>query len=400
MSLTLGPRSWSPSTQTYAQVVWGLIIPGVTLTTALLTLCGYAAWNPVSRRYLDRVSFRLLIYALVAHLVFGIAFAVISLVASPGWACDFLVFLFNLSLMFSAGMFFCMALNLPLVLAHNVNGQKMEKYYVVGTTLFSLICNVVPYASGKFGWDAINSTCWYRSTNPADMMRWLIGTQTFWIMLSAVGEVGAFLTILGYLVAYELEIRHFHPETQFKTTYSSEVSHRAGPTILKLRNIILRVGLYPLVSCLLNISTSVIDVYQMKNPESSASSWGLNFTDIAIYAGRPLIYGLLAATDPSLIRALRALRHPQDESETQSHGPGWPTPSAYLSTVIDMLPSDVDCDQTDREETSTTPTLGTILEEGKERKERCLDEGHDQGGITTNTLAPIQRASIDVVCHI
>jgi hypothetical protein len=38
------------------------------------------------------------------------------------------------------------------------------------------------------------------------MMRWLIGTQTFWIMLSAVGEVGAFLTIIGYLVAYEVRL--------------------------------------------------------------------------------------------------------------------------------------------------------------------------------------------------
>ncbi|KAF8175016.1 hypothetical protein K438DRAFT_1979902 [Mycena galopus ATCC 62051] len=414
MSLTLSPRSWSPSTQIYAKVVLGLIIPGVTLTTALLTLCGYAAWNPVSRRYLDRVSFRLLIYALVAHLVYGIVFAVSSFMVSPGWGCDLVTFLFNasvftfpyfetpltrqqLSLMFSAGMFFCMALNLPLVIAHNVNGQKMEKYYVLGTTLVSLICNVVPYASGKLGWDAINGTCWYRSTNPADMMRWLIGTQTLWIMLSAVGEVGAFLTIIGHLVAYELDMRRFPPETQFKTTHSSEVSPRAGFTILRFRNIILRVGLYPLVSCLLNITTSVIDVYQLKNPESSAFNWELNLTDIAIYAGRPLIYGLLAATDPSLIRALRALRHAEEESETQSHGRGWPMPSACLSTLIDMPPSEVSCNETDREETSTAPSLGIILEEGKEG---CLDKGHDQDGITTNILAPTQRASIDVMCHI
>ncbi|KAJ7623994.1 hypothetical protein B0H17DRAFT_1340460 [Mycena rosella] len=398
MSLTLGPRSWSPSTETYARAILGLIIPGLTVTTALLTLCGYAAWNPVSRRYLDRVSFRLLIYALVAHLFFGITLMVASLMpVSPGWGCDFLFFSSNLCLMFSAGMFFCMAINLPLVLAHNVNGQKMEKYYVLGTTLISLICNVVPYASGKFGWDATNSRCWYHSTNRADTMRWLIGTQTFWIMFSAVGEVGAFLTILGYFVAYELDMPRFYPDTHFNTTYSSEASHRAGSTILQFRNIILRVGLYPLVSCLLNISTSVFDVYEMKNPESSASNWRLNLTDLAIYAGRPLIYGLLAATDPSLIRALRALRHPEDESKTQSHGPGWLMPSACLSTVIDMSSYEVDCDQTDREETSTASTLGTILEEGKDG---CLDEGHDQSGITTNTLAPTQRASIDVVCHI
>ncbi|KAJ7860000.1 hypothetical protein B0H14DRAFT_3625324 [Mycena olivaceomarginata] len=237
----------------------------VTLTTALLTLYGYAAWNAVSRRYLDRHStFRFCAAIDATHhpsLIYGITFTVYSLMASPGSRCDFISFVLNarplafpyfapltrqqLSLMFSAGIFSYMALNLPLVLAHNVNGQKMEKYYVLGTPLVSLICNVVPYASGKLGWDAINGICLYRGTNPADTMRWLIGTQTFWIMLSAVGEVGAFLIILGHLVMYELDTRRFHSDTQFKTTYLSEASHRAGSTILKFRNIILCIGLYP-----------------------------------------------------------------------------------------------------------------------------------------------------------
>jgi hypothetical protein len=35
-------------------------------------------------------------------------------------------------------------------------------------------------------------------------MRWLIGTQTFWILLAALGEVSAFLIILGHLVLYEV----------------------------------------------------------------------------------------------------------------------------------------------------------------------------------------------------
>ncbi|KAJ7861225.1 hypothetical protein B0H14DRAFT_3445555 [Mycena olivaceomarginata] len=199
MSLTLGHRSLSPKTQIYARVNLGLIIPGVALTTALLTLCGYAAWNPVSRRYLDRHStFRFCAAIDATHhpsLIYSITFTVYSLMVSPGWRWDFISFVLNarplafpyfapltcqqLSLMFSAGMFSCMALNLPLVLAHNVNGQKMEKYYVLGTPLVSLICNVVPYASRKLGWDAINGICLYRGKKPADTMCWLIGTQTF-----------------------------------------------------------------------------------------------------------------------------------------------------------------------------------------------------------------------------
>ena len=51
-------------------------------------------------------------------------------------------------------------------------------------------------------WDAVNETCWYRSTDPKAMLRWLIGTQTFWIVLFAAGEVAAFLVIVGYLISY------------------------------------------------------------------------------------------------------------------------------------------------------------------------------------------------------
>jgi hypothetical protein len=36
------------------------------------------------------------------------------------------------------------------------------------------------------------------------MLRWIIGTQTVWMMLASAGEVGAFLIIVGYLIAYEV----------------------------------------------------------------------------------------------------------------------------------------------------------------------------------------------------
>ena len=49
------------------RVILGLILPGAAITVTLLGLYGYAAWNPRSRRHLDRVSFRLLVYALVAQ---------------------------------------------------------------------------------------------------------------------------------------------------------------------------------------------------------------------------------------------------------------------------------------------------------------------------------------------
>ncbi|KAJ7095506.1 hypothetical protein C8R44DRAFT_889929 [Mycena epipterygia] len=390
MSRTLNLRSWSPDTQILTRVIVGLMTPGFGLTVVLLALFQYAAWNPVSRRYVDRVSFRLLTYALTAHFVFCLTFPVSSLIVHKGWLCDFLTFVTNLSLMFSAGMFFCIALNLPLVLALRAT-------------------------SGI--WDAVNETCWYRSTDPEAMLCWLIGTQTFWILLFAVGEVAAFLVVVGYLFSYMLETRHSHADSRPQATDSSEASHRPGLRILMFRNIILRVGLYPIVSCVLNISTAVIDLYESRNyarkhPGSAELKWRLNLADLAILTGRPLIYGLLAATDPctniqSFIRALRALRHPEDESTTQSHDPG--RSALCLSTVIDIPSEETnwEADEFEKDyvqrykarmrETSTISTLGATLEEGKER---CLDEGQDQGRMTADAPAPTQPLSIDVVCHI
>jgi uncharacterized membrane protein len=97
------------------RLILGLLIPGLVLTAALLALFGYAAWNVVSRRYLDRVSFRLLTYALVvqcvnlphrdqlytthhASLIFGVSFAMNTLGGYSDWRCSFLAFTTNVRL--------------------------------------------------------------------------------------------------------------------------------------------------------------------------------------------------------------------------------------------------------------------------------------------------------------
>jgi hypothetical protein len=92
-------------------------------------------------------------------------------------------------------------------------------------------------------------------------MRWLIGTQIFWILLASLGEVSAFLMILGHVVLYEvhsfpplyggqtlsmthrkLDTRRLCADTELSATHTSEASRRAGSTILRFRNIILRIG--------------------------------------------------------------------------------------------------------------------------------------------------------------
>ncbi|KAJ7722550.1 hypothetical protein B0H14DRAFT_3520283 [Mycena olivaceomarginata] len=229
-----------------------------------------------------------------------------SLGGYPDWRCSLLSFLTNLSFMFSSCIFFCMALNVPLVVVYNISGQAIEKYYVTGTTLICLICNIPPYASGNLG-------------------------HISWLIIIAVGEVCAFVIIVGYLVTHELHLlcRPAHTEA----SYSSEGS---GSTILKFRNIIPRIGLYPLISCLLGISAIGINLYEsrkykMEAFETTKLDTILMVVSIANCAGRPLIYGLLAATDPSFIRALRVLRHPDAETETQ-----FCRRSGCLSTIVEI----------------------------------------------------------------
>ncbi|KAJ6779261.1 hypothetical protein DFH09DRAFT_1404975 [Mycena vulgaris] len=347
------PRASSSTFSLYSQIMLGVLTVGLALTIAVLGL------------------FRLLVYALLAHLVFGITFPMCMLSAYPGWRCNLESFIFNLSLMFSAGMFFCMALNLPLVLVYRVNGQRMEKYYILGTSVVCSACAMSAYASGSLGWNTFSQVCWYRSDDPAAMLRWIIGTHTFWILLVSVGEVIAFLTILGYMIAYQLVTRCFTPQTQ--QSFASENLHTTGLTLVMFRNIILRIGLYPFVSCLLNIFTALLNMYLAKHPLTDITG-RLSVADVALFSARPLIYGILAATDPSFLRGLRELRYPASSCPRHScvtaHFPG-----PCLSTVLTTSPGTHTLGQGDFEEFS----------DGEYRIEA--------------TTANTGRQATDVVCH-
>ncbi|KAF7360856.1 hypothetical protein MSAN_01115000 [Mycena sanguinolenta] len=412
MSLALESRS-SSAPPIVTHIILGLIIPGVGLTTLVLSLYAYAAWKPVSRRYLDRVSFRLLTYALIAHICLGISFPRRRPQSSP-WSTRE-----QFSLLFSAGMFFSIAVNLPLVLAFKINGKKMEKYYVIGVTLVSLVSSLAAYASGNFGWDDVHKTCFYRSQDPSEMLRWLVGTQSAWILLASLGEVTAFIIIVGYLVVHKLV-----PEDT-SSSYASSASHRPGSTIRRFRKIILRIGLYPIVSSILSISTTVIELYVLQRNKHGVASReknrSLNLANLAIYAARPLIYGLLAATDPvrfefhftlllfprswlaakdpSFIRALNALRHPDNDSETQSQSR---TPGLEMSTII-YLPKDEismnDSEQDkDKDNTPESPSEVQRVQEGStistsdiNPEMRTAQSQIDENGTGT---------SIDIMYHI
>ncbi|KAJ7687609.1 hypothetical protein B0H17DRAFT_1069658 [Mycena rosella] len=361
----------SPDSRTITWISLGLILPGLGLTLVLLALFVYAAWYPVSRRHLDRVSFRLLVYALFANLTFGIAFPIINLAPAPGWH--------------AVSLFFW----LILVLAFNLNGQRMEKYYIFGTVLITGVCSVVPYVLDILGqWDAANKTCWYRSTDAASRVRWLVGTQTVWMLLASFGEIVAFLIVVGHLVAYELVTgRRFSDETKLSGTYSSSISRRTGSTIHTFRNIILRIGLYPVVSCLLNVSTSLLDLHEL-------NIWRIALTSLALFSARPLIYGLLAATDPSFLRALRELRFGSNRSSELDRGTQGVAPC--FSTVLELHSSSTVTENSKHENfeslelRQTMRNSGTLGHGGEEERGRLpmhvSDPMAKQGASVMNEL--------------
>ncbi|KAJ7054787.1 hypothetical protein C8F01DRAFT_1374069 [Mycena amicta] len=341
-SLTSGSRlpdsaSTSADALLFRRVLFGLLVPGAVVTTILLCLCAYAAWKPVSRKHLDRVSFRLLVYALLAHLVFCFTFPTIN--PRPGLGCTLRAFFANGSLLFSAGMFFCVAINLPLVLAHKVNGQRMEKFYVAGVMIVCLACNITPLAAGRLGF--ASGSCGYVSPPGTTLLKWVLSTQIVWMLAASVGEVICFKVVLVYLLGYGLETQMLYTRTHRSDMGATGTQGSEPPTAdltrlqrdrVVFRRIVLRVGLYPFTACLLNITTSVIDLYLISDPLRTNQNIKVNIADFAIYCARPLIYGLLAATDPSFIRAMQALYRSNDGIETQRAQ----TRTVYPSTIVDI----------------------------------------------------------------
>ncbi|KAJ7263548.1 hypothetical protein C8J57DRAFT_1333796 [Mycena rebaudengoi] len=312
-------------------------ITGVVLTAALLLSIAYAAWNPVSRPHLNRVSFRLLVCALISNLVFATSF--IPVFSGPSAGCSFLAFFGVSNHMFSACMFFCIALNLQLVIVHHVNGNMMEKYYYIGSVVFVAISNITPYAAGQYGY--YNGACWFNNPDPEVQLRWLVGAQSVWALLMSTGEaceVVSFFVILVYMLLYQMR------SMQLWSNVSS--SERAKPLIITYRSIIIRIGVYPLFSCCLSFTGSILDIWLVKTPVSTKLQWRLSL-DLFVYGLRPILYTLLAAGDPvhnsiiqltpcfasdnilfrqSFLHAIRAIRTPGKTTHST-------TDPASISTV-------------------------------------------------------------------
>ncbi|KAJ7719150.1 hypothetical protein B0H16DRAFT_1607494 [Mycena metata] len=253
-------------------MLMALLITGTCLTFFVLCAYAYTSWNPVSRPCMNRVSLRLLALALIFNLGFGVSFLFGTLFSKETMPCAFITFF-----------------------------TDMEKFYYLGTVIFAAACSVTPLAAGVYGWSSHAQTCWFNTRTEAETFRWAIGTESFWLPFMATGEAFMFLTIIAFFISYEMATRrrrHFNSNTS-----DLQDRHRPDSPFVKYRYTIIRIGLYPLVSCLINFCTAILGIYQLTRP----INWQRTVAALTVYSSRPIIYSLLAFADPSFIRAAKKI---------------------------------------------------------------------------------------------
>ncbi|KAJ7453225.1 hypothetical protein FB451DRAFT_1282053, partial [Mycena latifolia] len=286
------------------KVIPGVTIPTLALSCLLLVAFAYLARNPASRPHLNRVSFRLLVYTIISNIVFDLVLLVNNRnMMGHSAACSFVAFLTVVRKLISR--------NIRLVLVYGVNGNKMEKYYIIGSLFICVVCSASPWIAGELGWYASSGFCWLRDTTPGMQFRWLVATEMVWRVLMSSIDVLSFATILIFMVRHEMRIRRLrgHTGSSFhQSGISTLAPSRPLPPIVRYRRMIMRIGLFPLFSCFLSITTCILDVHTVKNPVLAGRSLRLRILDMIVHPFRPTLYALLAPTDPSFLAALRALR--------------------------------------------------------------------------------------------
>ncbi|KAJ7785438.1 hypothetical protein B0H14DRAFT_3506912 [Mycena olivaceomarginata] len=189
--------AWTPELVNQSNQLWAITaMIGAALCGVVLIVIGIVALNPVCRPHLDRVSFRILVWALAANTVFGITNAIGGKFTGPSWTW--------LTLELSSFLLFSIALNLQLVVVHQINGKKMEWWYILGSIILSLVLTVPPYALKQYGWDPLVEDCWYSNDDPKQRLAWQIGTQLFWSLLGVAGEIICTSIVVIYMVRHQL----------------------------------------------------------------------------------------------------------------------------------------------------------------------------------------------------
>lgn len=312
------------------------ILAGISLIFCLAVLVVVAVLfsDPLSRKALDRLSFRLLTYALISNCVYSIGY-IICVKVGPGFWCTAGVWLIQFWLGVTNWLILCIALNLQIVLVHSLNSLVLEKYYIIGTICLNLVITLPPLIKGKFGWDPVIRVCWLTSHNSHDRLTWQISTQLFWILLAVVITTVSALITMGYLYKHRFvsekalrdteEDRKLRPQTPTtslprldahgkpmvndKMRIQGRATKFASQTLSatsRFRNIIMRISLYPIVMVILNLVITIADIrISTAGGIYTQRDYSLYVIYYALYGARGIFYAMIAIIDPSILRGIR-----------------------------------------------------------------------------------------------
>ncbi|KAI0338337.1 hypothetical protein BDW22DRAFT_706151 [Trametopsis cervina] len=282
---------------------------GAVLCFLVLIVIFGLGFHRSSRVHLDRVSFRLLKWALVANMFFGIFSAVGGSLTGPGFLCGFSIFVLQLTLEWSCLLLFAIALNLQLVVVHHINGQRMERYYLWGAGAFALAITVPPYAAKQYGWDPLVQDCWYTNDNQRERLAWQIGTQLVWTGITVIGEVVSSVTVIAYMLRHQAHRRKLGVSSLTSAARSTTSGSVMRPVdhANAYRTIILRIAMYPLTSCVINLTSIMCVIHAtVTDGVHTRTDYNILLLSDFLYGGRAVVYALLAVTDPALLRAAKA----------------------------------------------------------------------------------------------
>ncbi|VDB86920.1 unnamed protein product [Peniophora sp. CBMAI 1063] len=295
---------------------------GTGLSFLVLVVIAVMYAHRTSRVHLDRVSFRLMLYSLIANMFFGLFGTICGYFTGPSPGCALSLFILQLSLQISSFLPFCIALNLQLVVVHGVRWKHLEKYYAACSVVMALAITIPPYAAGQYGWDPLELQCWYTNHVRQQRIAWQIGAQLIWTGLTVIGEVSTACMVVTYMFRAHLRRKrvlsvanssmssvsgYYRHKTRSQAVSSDNSLKPMAFHANTYANVIFRIALYPLVSFIINLTSIGTVIHSTStNGIQNANDYRILLLSDFLYGGRAIVYALLAATDLSLLRAVRA----------------------------------------------------------------------------------------------
>lgn len=190
-----------------------------------ISLCFIATIIYVVIRYADgkydRISLRLLVQAIYAHIFMGIA-GILRTIPTSDRVCQFIMVVYVFTDLYSTFCLLCIAMNCQIVFLHEKRDWKYrESCYIVGCFVSSLVLSLIPLfvKNGGYGRSTYMDCCWFIGTSDLTMSMWSMLTIYLWVCISIIYSVIALVFVLIKTGAEEQKINQ-------QLVYSSRASSK------------------------------------------------------------------------------------------------------------------------------------------------------------------------------